>query len=137
MRDPQALSLSRHRLMKARQCLETAQLNAVADDLASSVNRSYYAIFHGMRAVLALERLDFKKHSAVIAKFRELYIKTGLFDKAFSPVIGNAFDLRGSSDYDDFFLLSKQEALDQIADAQQFLAAIEAYIQTQSQEPET
>lgn len=30
-------------------------------------NRAYYSIFHAMRAVLALEGLDFKKHSGVIA----------------------------------------------------------------------
>ncbi|MCI8916070.1 MAG: HEPN domain-containing protein [Oscillospiraceae bacterium] len=40
-----------------------------AKDYASANNRAYYAIFHAMGAVLALDEEDYKKHSAVIARF--------------------------------------------------------------------
>jgi len=46
------------------------------EDYASANNRAYYSIFHAMRAVLALEQKDFKKHSAVIAQFTQSYLKT-------------------------------------------------------------
>ena len=41
-------------------------------------HRSYYAIFHAMRAVLALDGIDMKRHSGVMSEFRRLYIKTGI-----------------------------------------------------------
>ena len=48
------------------------------DDCKGAANRSYYAIFHAMRAVLALDGIDMKRHSGVMSEFRRLYIKTGI-----------------------------------------------------------
>lgn len=123
------VSLCRYRMEKARQCLVTAKNTMYDGDYATSANRSYYAIFHGMRAILALDSLDFKKHSAVIARFRELYIKTGDFDIVYSRIIGEAFDLRGDCDYEDFYLVTKTEVETQIKNAAQFLDAVESYIE--------
>lgn len=82
----------------------------------------------GYRAVLALDSLDFKKHSVVIAKFRERYIKSGVFDISFSRIIGEAFDLGGECDYEDFYLVTKQEVEEQIQNASVFLKAVEEYM---------
>lgn len=40
-------------------------------DYKTVANRSYYAVFSAMRAVLALDGFDFKKHSGIIAEFRK------------------------------------------------------------------
>lgn len=45
----------------------------------TAANRSYYAIFHAARVVLALDGQDYKKHSGVISNFQKNYIKTGIF----------------------------------------------------------
>ena len=129
MLEEEQISLCRYRIEKARQCLITANDIMYNGDYASSANRSYYAILHGIRSVLALDGLDFKKHSAVIGKFRELYIKTGLFDVSFSRMIGEAFDLRSDCDYEDFYLVTKAEVEDQIKNTAQFLDAVESYIE--------
>ncbi|MBE6639889.1 MAG: HEPN domain-containing protein [Ruminococcaceae bacterium] len=128
MFDEQIVSLCQYRMNKALQCLKTSQRDILGEDYASSANRSYYAIFHGIRAVMALDELDFKKHSAVIAKFRELYIKTGVFDLSFSRTIGEAFDLRADCDYEDFYLVTKQEVVDQLKNAEVFLDAVQKYL---------
>lgn len=47
-------NLSKLRLEHANKCLSSAKLLVEADDFASAANRSYYAVFHAMRAVLAL-----------------------------------------------------------------------------------
>ncbi|WP_278942776.1 HEPN domain-containing protein [Anaerotruncus colihominis] len=122
------ISLCRYRMEKARQCLVTAKSTMIDGDYATSSNRSYYAIFHAMRAVLALDSLDFKKQSAVIGKFRELYIKTGVFDTSYSRVIGEAFDLRGDCDYEDFCLVTRREVETQIENAAQFLEAVQNFL---------
>lgn len=80
-------ALSRYRFEQARQCIESAKLLMNAGDYKGAANRSYYAIFHAMRSVLALEEVDFSKHSGVSAYFRKTYIKTGIFDVELSDII--------------------------------------------------
>ena len=75
--DNEAAALSKYRIEQAEQCLNSARLLAQAGDFRGAANRSYYAIFHAMRSVLALERKDFAKHSGVSAYFRKEYIKSG------------------------------------------------------------
>ena len=97
------------RMEKAEQCLETAHNNIEDRDYKAAANRSYYAIFHSMRAILAFDSFDSKKHSGVISEFRRRYIKTGIFEADMSDIISNLFNIRGKSDYDDFFVISKAE----------------------------
>jgi uncharacterized protein (UPF0332 family) len=94
----------------------------------TAANRSYYSIFHAMRAVQALDRFDSKKHSGVIAKFRQNYIKTGIFSVEFSRIIESAFVVRLECDYEDFYLISKAEVATQVENAKTFLEAVEKYI---------
>ena len=81
-----------------------------------------------MRAVLAVEGVDFKHHSGVIAHFRKEYIKTGVFDKSLSTIIQTTSMVRESSDYDDFYMISRDDAKRQIDDAQIFYNEVEKYI---------
>lgn len=72
MPDYTKIDLSQYRLQKAKEMLASARRDMDAKDFASANNRAYYAIFHAMRAVLALDGEDFKKHSAVIARFTQI-----------------------------------------------------------------
>ena len=97
-------------------------------DFKTAANRSYYAVFHSMRAVLAFDKFDSKKHSGVISEFRRRYIKTGLLPEELSPIITKLFNVRGSSDYEDFFVISKEEVTEQYQNAVKFVEAIKAYL---------
>ena len=79
MPDITKVDLSQYRFQKAREMLASAKRDMEAKDYASANNRVYYAIFHAMRAVLALDGEDFKKHSAVIARFVPLRIPMRCF----------------------------------------------------------
>jgi len=96
----------------------------------NAANRAYYCIFHAMRAVLAIDGFDSKKHSGVIAAFRQRYVKTGMFSAELSEMITGAFEMRGNSDYADFFVIGKREVAEQIDNARTFLDAVEAHIKT-------
>jgi len=50
-----------YRLDKARLFLEDAEKYLAMGSFLTSANRSYYSIFHAMRAVLAFDRFDSKK----------------------------------------------------------------------------
>ena len=122
--------LSNARYIRAKECLEAAKLLLEAGDYKSAANRSYYAVFHAMRSVLAFDEIDMKHHSGIMSEFRRLYIKTEILDKSLSPIITMLFDIRQESDYDDFFVISKEEVVEQIENAATFLAAIQQYLAT-------
>jgi uncharacterized protein (UPF0332 family) len=115
------------RLEKATRCLLSAE-NVIADgDLETAANRSYYCIFHSMKAVLALDEFDSKSHGAIIGKFREKYIKTGIFLTEYSKTIGSAFDIRNESDYEDFYVITQNDVSIQVEKAREFLEAVKEY----------
>lgn len=123
--------LAAYRMSRAGELLQDAKLLFEADQWASANNRAYYSLFHAMRAVLALEKTDFKKHTAVISAFHKDYIHTGYIDKRFSAIITNASMIRNHSDYDDFYICSKDETGDLIHDVQEFLNAVGEYLRSQ------
>ena len=53
--------LSRYRLKRAQEDLETAKLNYENGMYKAAVNRTYYAIFHAIRAVNILDGFDASK----------------------------------------------------------------------------
>ena len=118
--------LARYRLDRAKKFLRDAQASVFS--LETAANRSYYCIFSAMRAVLALDGFESKKHSGVIAAFRKDYIRTGVFPADFSDIIKDAFDIRLDSDYEDFYLVSKAEVAAQVENAETFLEAVEKYV---------
>ena len=130
MQDNDKKALSAVRLEHAEECLEAAKSLLLSGNYKSAANRSYYAVFHGMRAVLALNMIDMKHHSGIISEFRRLYIKTGIFDVKLSQIISVLFDIRNDSDYDDFFIVSKEEVIEQIDNAEYFLSEIKNYLRS-------
>lgn len=128
MLDEERAALSKARLEHANECLAAAKQLSAVGNYRSAANRAYYSAFHAMRAVLAFDDIDMKKHSGIISEFRRLYIKTGLFDAELSNIISALFDLRTDSDYDDFFVISKAEVIQQIEDAEHFVGVITEYL---------
>ncbi|MBQ4348088.1 MAG: HEPN domain-containing protein [Clostridia bacterium] len=100
-------------------------------DYKTVANRSYYAIFSAMRAVLALDGFDSKKHSGVIAEFRKEYLKTELLPKELSFIIDALVEIRQGSDYDDFYIVSKEEVEEQLENAKIFVKEVEKFLSTQ------
>lgn len=68
--DDRRKDLCCYRLEKSKKCLASAKLLIQSGDYCSAVNRSYYSIFHCIRSLLALEGVDFSKHSGVMAYFQ-------------------------------------------------------------------
>ena len=121
-------ALSIRRMEQAEQCLESAKLLLEADDIKGAANRSYYGIFHAIRAVLALEGKDFAKHSGVISFFRQNYIKTGILDVSLSDIITDAFQVRTECDYNDYYIICKAEVEEQVQNAERFIKTISDYL---------
>jgi len=120
--------LSKHRLTKAKEDLSTAKVLFDSGKFAQSINRSYYAIFHATRALLAFDKYDSKKHSGVIHFFNHNYIATNRIEHRFGKIIAMAFNIRVRADYHDFYVASKEDALKQLQNAEEFFNRIEKYL---------
>lgn len=110
--------LAGYRMERAKEMLSAAEDNLKICQYKTSLNRSYYAIFHAMRAMNILKGFDSSKHSGVIA----------YFNKELSVIIKSSSFLREKSDYDDFFIVGRNETENQLASAKVFLEAVEKYL---------
>ena len=122
------ISLSKIRLEYAKESLGAAEDLLKLERYKDAANRSYYAVFHSMRAVLAFDGIDRKKHSSVMAEFRKLYIKTNIFPNKMSDMITSLFEIRINSDYMDFYILPKKDVKEQIKNAKFFIKEVEKFL---------
>lgn len=125
------IELSKRRLEVAHERMKTAGILLDAGDYKAVANRLYYAVFSAMRAVLALDGFDSKKYSGIISRFRQSYIKTGTFSTEMSKIIDDLEVIREDSDYDDFFIISKEDVMIQSQRAKFFVNEVERYLQEQ------
>ena len=121
------VTLMEYRLQMAKEKLQSAKVLLEAGNYKDSIGRSYYAMFSAVRAILALDQIDFSKHASVISYFQREYIKTEKIAKKYSKYISKAFQIRNNCDYADFFLVSGEDAKEQSKVAQEFVEAIENY----------
>lgn len=120
---------SRYRLNKAKETLETAELIFnKGTDYTSANNRAYYSIFYAIRAVLAIEEKDFKRHKDVIAYFNKEYVNKNIFPKMIGRKISQAQKIREDSDYDDEYQPSYEKTEQQIKTAKELIILVEQYI---------
>lgn len=76
--------LSKYRYNRALEEMDNARLSFSEGRYKLALNRSYYAIFHVMRAVNVLDEFDSSKHSGIIAHFNQYHVKNGDFPKEVS-----------------------------------------------------
>ncbi len=113
----------------AREMLAAAELLLGQDFYSSACNRSYYAVFYAASALLATNRLAFGKHSAVLAAFRQHFVKTGEIAVKWSRVYERILSHRQVSDYDIHSAIEKEQAVTDWQDASEFIQEVEAWLQ--------
>ena len=120
---------ARYRLNKAKETLETAKMIFnEGKDFTSANNRAYYAIFYAIRAVLAIEETDFKRHKDVLAYFNKEYVNKEIFPKMIGRKISQAQRIREDSDYDDDYEPSLEKTEQHINTAGELVDLVEKYI---------
>lgn len=122
------LELMQYRLAMAKERLESSCLLLEHQSYKDSIGRSYYAMFTAVRAILAMDGVDFKKHAGVISYFQREYVKTGIFEVQYSKYLSQAFQIRNNTDYADFFVVSREEAEEQYRRAADFYLRVESYL---------
>ena len=120
--------LANHRLEQAKEDLDAGYLLYEKEFFKSANNRAYYSIFHSIKAVLALEPIDFKSHKNVLAYFNKNYINTEIFPKSMGRKIINASTIREDSDYDDEFVVNSNKTKEQLEVAKELIELVEKYL---------
>lgn len=120
--------LALHRIDVAREDLETVESNYSENHLRAANNRAYYAIYHAITAILAIESVAFKKHKDTIAYFNKSYVKTEVFSRELGRRISLAQEIRHASDYDEFYLVTKEETEAQIKSARELIELVEIFL---------
>lgn len=121
--------LSVYRLRQAEDTLKIAEYSLKEHVYKDAINRSYYVTFYAVKAVLALSTVDFRRHKDVMAYFNKNYIATGIFPKTLGRKLGTLQRLREKSDYDDFYIASKEKAEEQVVTAKEFLQTMKDYLE--------
>ena len=121
--DNRQIDLSKYRIQESKDSLIVAE-NCLNDGFyKDAINRSYYSAFYAIKAILALDTVDFKRHKDVVA-----YFATGIFQREIGRRLGILKQLREKSDYDDFYIASKEKAEEQLETTKIILSSVEGYL---------
>lgn len=126
--DDRQKDLSRYRLREAQDSLRVAEHCLREELYKDSINRSYYSAFYAVKAVLALGTVDFKRHKDVIAYFNQHYVAAGIFERELGRKLATLKQLREKSDYDDFYIASREQVLIQVETARLILERVKEYL---------
>lgn len=126
--------LCSYRLDSALETMETAKWCLENKHYKDAINRCYYAAFYAVKAVLALENVDFKRHKDVVAYFNKNYVATDKIPKEAGKKLAGLQRKRENSDYDDFFIASLEETEKQFEAARYIIAEVQKYIKRQDTE---
>lgn len=108
--------------------LDTAKLCMEHQRYKDTINRCYYAAFYAIKAVLALEEIDFRRHKDAVAYFNQNYVATNIFQREIGKQLGRMKRKREASDYDDFYVASYTEALEQYEAAEMIVKNIKGFL---------
>lgn len=125
--DNRQKDLCDYRISQAEDSLKAAKISYENGLFKDSINRSYYASFYAIKAVLALEGIDFKRHKDAIGYFNKSYVATDKFSRVLGRKIGMLKQLREKSDYDDFFLAGKKDAEIQLETAELMVSEVKRF----------
>lgn len=113
---------------KALDCLEDSRLLIENTRFDGAINRAYYAYFDAIRTLLLIHDYTSKTHNGIHSKFRELYIKTGVFEQKYSELLGEITQLRQGSDYEAWIELEHEDATFAYEAAKDFLEEVKKYL---------
>lgn len=126
--DQKSADLCIYRMNNAEETLDTAKLCIEHKRYKDSINRCYYAAFYAVKAVLALEEVDFKRHKDAVAYFNQRYVAANVFDREIGKLLGRLKRKRETSDYDDFYIASSEETAEEYEAAKRIVKSIQQFL---------
>ena len=126
--DERQKNLSTYRSAEAEDSLKVAAHCLKEGLYKDSINRSYYAAFYAVKAILALSTVDFKRHKDVMGYFNKEYVAKEIFPREIGRKLGTLQRVREKSDYDDFYIASREKAEEQFQTAELVIGEVKKYL---------
>lgn len=122
--------LAKVRMSRAKELLEEAVALLEKGHFKSANNRAFYAMEKSIKAILAMEQIEVTTHSGGLKQFNYAFIHKGdgTFKAEDYQKIAGAEQIRNASDYDDFYVASKDETKQLVENTKYIVNKIENYI---------
>ncbi len=123
-------SLVSVRFDRAKELYSEAKELVKMDCYKSANNRAFYAVEKCIKALLATKQIDVETHNGAVSQFNLLFIhqKNAVFTKDDYQKIAKADRIRNASDYDDFYIVNKEETKELLEFVKNFLEKSSEYI---------
>ncbi len=109
---------------RAVDALRDADLLLANGGFDGAVSRAYYAAFHAVSALFAIEGIMFTKHAAVEAAVHRDLVKAGRWPADLGRDFSFCVELRGVGDYGADVRVDAKQATDAIASARRILVGV-------------
>ncbi|MEA3443110.1 MAG: HEPN domain-containing protein [Bacteroidota bacterium] len=93
----------KYRIESAYKTFEAAKILSENKLWNSAVNRLYYSVFYAVNALLVLNKIQTKTHSATKSQFSLHFVKTKRVDKKYGRLLSELFDWRQKGDYENLY----------------------------------
>ena len=108
---------------RAIRTLNTASVHTI-DDPDSAASRAYYAVFHAVSALFALQGKTFTKHTALEAAVHRDLVRSGMWSTDLGATFSWLANLRYTGDYGGAVHVSPDEAQEAVAKARHIIKAV-------------
>jgi uncharacterized protein (UPF0332 family) len=119
-------------LRRARQCIAAAEALLAAGLPSDAISRSYYAVFHVLRALLFSKGVESKSHHGALHLFNTEIVREGLMPSSHNRLLSGLQRARELADYDAAVVFSIDDARAELEAAKLFEAEALAVLQRMS-----
>jgi uncharacterized protein (UPF0332 family) len=128
-------NLVRFRLDQADAAVRATQVLLDQDLFRDAVNRSYYAMFYAVLALLVIKQIGTSKHQGAISVFDREFVRTGVFNRELSCWLHEAFEMRLDADYAEMVEVPEEDARRILSNAETFIVQMKNYLSGWTTDP--
>jgi uncharacterized protein (UPF0332 family) len=115
--------------------VRAAQVLLDQDLFRDAVNRSYYAMFYAVLALLVTRQIGTSKHQGAISVFDREFVRTGVFNRELSYWLHEAFEMRLDADYAEMVEVPEEDARRILSNAETFIGQVKNYLSGWTPDP--
>lgn len=122
--------LVKYRIERAKETIIEAESMANISHWNACTNRLYYSCFYAILALMVVNQMSSSKHTGVRSLFNLYFVKTKLIPENLGKLYNNLFIFRQQGDYEDFFVMEKEQVFPWIKQAKELINVIEKLIES-------
>lgn len=94
----------------------------------SAISRTYYGLFHYIRALLYTQGLEPKSHEGLEHLFGLHFVKAGRVDSGSAKLLARLQKYREQSDYGLVTVFTKEDVEQELSEVERFVQSIQGYL---------